>query len=58
MTGAPVHAGAVQFGVAMAEGSAPPLDAVLELVEGQAVHSLIEVVETWAVAALPVMAIQ
>ena len=43
-TGAPVHCGAEQFGVAMVDGSAPPLDVVLEFVEGQAVHSLTEVV--------------
>lgn len=45
-TGAPVHCGAEQFGVAIVDGSAPPLDVVLEFVEGHAVHSLTEVVAT------------
>jgi hypothetical protein len=57
-TAAPVHCGALQFGVAIVEGSAPPLDVVEEFVEGQTVHSLTDVVATWAVVALPVMAIQ
>ena len=57
-TAAPVHCGAEQFGVAIVEGNAPPLEVVDELVEGQAVHSLTEVVASCAVAALPVMAIQ
>jgi hypothetical protein len=44
--------------VVIVEGSAPPLDVVLEFVEGQTVHSLTDVVATWAVVALPVIAIQ
>ena len=57
-TAAPVHCGAEQCGVAMVDGKAPPLDVVDELVEGQAVHSLTEVVASCAVVALPVIAIQ
>ena len=46
------------MGVAIVDGSAPPLDVVVEFVDGHTVHSLTDVVATCAVAALPVMAIQ
>lgn len=57
-TVAPVHCGAEQVGIAIDEGNTPPLDTVEEFVEGHADHSLTDVVDTCAVVAFPVIAIQ